>query len=141
LLGILGDPNLLSLRYAVRSNVSPDSFTHVAEILGDAKQHCSPETFGNLMLLAREFGPNLLITRFVPQRDFPRREATVHQLLQEFDRIPRGTTIEAEFHSILDRFSDGQRRLSMIKEKFDEKLETRQPSQKRPSNQRGLSSH
>jgi hypothetical protein len=55
---------------------------------------------------------------------------------------PRGTTIKAEFQSIRDGLTEMQHRLSMIKEKFDEKLETilseletmielvKQPSQK-----------
>jgi hypothetical protein len=85
-----------------------------------------------------------------PQLDFPRREGNVSELLKELDRSPRGTTIKAEFQSIRDGFADVQRRLSIIEEKFDEKLETillelekmtklvKQPSQKCPSNQQAL---
>jgi hypothetical protein len=58
--------------------------------------------------------------------------------------------MEAEFQSIRDGFADVQRSLSMIKDKFDEKLETsqselakmtelvKQPSQKYSPNQRAL---
>jgi hypothetical protein len=44
--------------------------------------------------------------------------------LQELDRNPRGTTIEAEFRSIHDGFADMQRCISMIEEKCDDTLET-----------------
>jgi hypothetical protein len=145
-----GDPSLLSLPYVVQLNVSPDAFTHFIEILGGAELHCSPETFDDLMLLAREFGHNSLITLLAPQRDMPRCEENVRELLQELDRSPRGTTIEAEFQFIRNGFADVQRCLSMIEEKFDEKLETillelgkmtelvKQTSQKRPSNHRAF---
>jgi hypothetical protein len=120
------------------------------EILSGAELHFSPETSDDLMLLAREFWYNTLITHLFPQLDFPRRERNVHELLKELDRSPIGTTIKAEFQSIRDGFADVQRRLSMIEEKFDEKLETillelekitelvKQPSQKCPSSQRAL---
>jgi hypothetical protein len=119
-------------------------------MLDGAERHFSPETFGNLVLLAREFGRNSLIPRLVPQRDFPRRGGKAHELLQELDRIPRGTTIEAEFQSIRDGVADVQRRLSMIEEKFHTKFETilleldrmtevmKQPNQERTSNQRAF---
>jgi hypothetical protein len=93
----LGDPTLLSSSYVVQSNVPPDAFTHVTEILDGAELHFSPETLYDLMLLVREFEHNSLIPLLVPERDFPRREANVHELLQELDRSLRGTTIEAEF--------------------------------------------
>jgi hypothetical protein len=104
--------------------VSPDAFTHVLEIRDGAELHCSLETFDDLMLLAREFGHNRLIPRLVRQQDFPRREGNVHELLQELDRSPRGTTIEAEFQSIRDAVSDVQCPLSMIEERFDAEFET-----------------
>jgi hypothetical protein len=104
----------LSSLYLVQSDVSPNALPHFMEILGGAELHFSPETSCDLMLLAREFGHNSLITRLVPQRDFPGRKGNVHELSQEFDGIPRGTTIEAEFQSIRDGFADLQRRLSMI---------------------------
>jgi hypothetical protein len=127
--------------------VSPDAFTHVLEILDGADLYCSPEIFDDLMLLAREFGHNSLISSLVRQQDFPRREGKVHEFLQELDRSPRGTTIEAEFQSIRDAVADVQRRLSMIEERFDAEFETilserdkttelmKQPSQKRQTNQ------
>jgi hypothetical protein len=74
----------------------------------------------------------------------------VHKLLQELERSLRGTTIKAEFQSIRDRVAHRQRRLSMMEEKFDAKFEAilseldkmtelaKQPSQKRPSNQRAF---
>jgi hypothetical protein len=143
----LDDSILLLSLYAVRSYASPDAITHFMEILGGAELHFSPETSHDLMLLTQEFGYNNLITRLVPQRDFPRHERNGHKSFQELDRSPRSTTIEAEVQSIRDGFADVQRRLSMIEEQFDDQLETclselekmtelvKQPSQKRPSNQ------
>jgi hypothetical protein len=92
----------------VQSNVSPDAFGHFVEILDRAELHFPPETFDDLVLLAREFGHNSLITRLVQQRDFPRLEGNVHELLEELDRIPRGTTIEAEYQSIRDGVANMQ---------------------------------
>jgi hypothetical protein len=106
----LGDPSVLSSPHAFQSNVSPDALMHFIEILGGTERYCSLQTFDDLRLLAREFGHNSLITRLVPQQGFPRREANIHKLLQELDRSSRGTTIEAEFHSIRDGFADEQRR-------------------------------
>jgi hypothetical protein len=120
------------------------------EIRGGTELHFSPETSADLILLAPEFGYRSLIAHLVPQRDFPMPEGNVDELLQELNGIPRGTTIEAEFQSIRDGFAYVQLRLSMIEEKFDDKLETilseldkmtelvKQPSQKRPSNQRAF---
>jgi hypothetical protein len=93
----LDDPILLSSVDVVQSDVSSDAFTRFMEIRGGAELHGSPEILDDLMLLAREFGYNGLITRLVPQRDFPRREENVHGRLQELNMGPRGTTIEAEF--------------------------------------------
>jgi hypothetical protein len=133
-----------------QSDVSPDAFTHFMEILSGAELHFSPETSDDLILLGQEFGHNSLIRHLFPQLDFPRCEGNVHELLKELERSPRGTIIKAEFQSIRDCFADMQRRLSMIEEQFDEKLETillelekmtelvKQPSQKCPSNQRAL---
>jgi hypothetical protein len=120
----LDDPTLLSSPYMVQSNVSLDAFRHFMEILDGTELQFCPETFDDLMLLAREFGHNSLITYLVPQRDFPRREGTVQELLQELNRSLRATTIEDKFQSIGDAFADVQRLLSMIQEKIDEKLET-----------------
>jgi hypothetical protein len=58
---------MLSSPYAIHSNVSPDAFMHFMEILCGAERHFSPETFDDLMLLAREFGHKGLISCFVPQ--------------------------------------------------------------------------
>jgi hypothetical protein len=66
------------------------------------------------MPLEREFRRNSLIARLVPQRDFPKREGNVHDLLQGLDRGLRSTTIEAGFQSMRDGFADAQRRPSMI---------------------------
>jgi hypothetical protein len=120
----LDDPILLSSPYVVQLNVSPGAFTHFMEIFDTAELHSSPEPFDDLMLLAREFGYNSLITRLVPQPDFLRCEGNVYELSQELDRSPRSTTIDAEFLSIRDGVADVQRRLSMIEEKFDAKFET-----------------
>jgi hypothetical protein len=106
----------------VQSNVPPDAFTHFMEILNGAELYFLPETFDDLMLLTREFGRNSLITRLVPQRDFPGRNGKVHELLQEVDRSPRGTTIETEFQSIRDGITHVQRRLSTIEENPDAKF-------------------
>jgi vacuolar-type H+-ATPase subunit E/Vma4 len=103
-----------------------------------------------MMLLARGFGHNGLVTSLAPQRDVHRREENIHNSLQELDSTLTGMTIEAEFQSIRNTFATVQRRISMIEEKFDDKLETilselekmtemvKQPSQKRLSNQRGF---
>jgi hypothetical protein len=120
----LDDPSLLSPPYVVQSKVSPEALTHFMEILDGAMLHFSLKTVDDPILLAREFGYNSLITRLVPQRDFPRRERNLHELLQELDRNPRGATIEAKFPFVRGGVADVQRRLSMIKEKFDAKFET-----------------
>jgi hypothetical protein len=67
------------------------------------------------MLLKREFGQNSLITRLVPQWDFPRVEGNISELLQKLDGSLRGTTFEAESQSIRDGVADVQRRFTMIK--------------------------
>jgi hypothetical protein len=70
----------------VQSNVSPGAFTHFMDILDGAESHFSHETVDDLILLVQEFGHNGLIASLVPQRDVPRHEENVHDLLQEFDR-------------------------------------------------------
>jgi hypothetical protein len=107
----------------VQLNVPPDAFTYFMGLFGGAELHFSPETVDDLMLLARDVRYNDMITRLIPQRNFPRREGHGHELLQELDRSPRGTTIKAELQSIRDGFADVQRRLSMIEEKVNRKLE------------------
>jgi hypothetical protein len=102
----LDHPILLSSSYVIRLHVLPDAFPHFREMLGGAKLHFSPEIFDDLMLLTRESVHNGLITRLVPQRDFPRGGGNVHKLLQELDRSARGTTIEAEFQSIREDFGN-----------------------------------
>jgi hypothetical protein len=62
----LDDASLLWLPDVIQSNVSPDAFTHFMEIPDGAELHFSPETFHDLMLLAREFEHNRLITRLIP---------------------------------------------------------------------------
>jgi hypothetical protein len=64
---ILHYPSLLSLPYMVQLNVSPDPLTHFMGIPDGAELHFSRETFDDLVLLARKFGHNSLITRLVPQ--------------------------------------------------------------------------
>jgi hypothetical protein len=120
------------------------------EILDGAELHFSPETFDDLMLLARGFGYNNLIAHSVPQRDFLRREGNVDELFQELHRGPRGTAIKAEFQSIRDGVADVQRLLSMIEEKLDAKFErivseldkmtelVKQSNQKCPSNKQAF---
>jgi FKBP-type peptidyl-prolyl cis-trans isomerase (trigger factor) len=77
-------------------------------------------------------------------------EANVHELLQEVDGSLGRVTVQAEFQFIRDAFATVPRRLSMIEEKFDGKLErilsklekmnelVKELSQKRPSNQRAF---
>jgi hypothetical protein len=98
----LDDLTLLSSPYMVQSNVSPGAFTHFMEILDGAEPHFSQKTVDDLMLLAQEFGHSSLIASLVPQRDVPRHEENVHDLLQEFDRDKRSTAIEADLQSIRD---------------------------------------
>jgi hypothetical protein len=114
------------------------------------ERHFAPESFDDVMLCARKFGYNSLITGLAPQRDVPRREEKLRHLLQGLDRSLRGTTAKTEFRSICDAFATVQRRTSMIEGKSDGKLETippepekmtklaQQPSQKHPSNQQAF---
>jgi hypothetical protein len=98
----LYDPTLLSSPYMVQGNVSPGAFTHFIKILDGAEPHFSQETVDDLILLAQEFGHNGLIASVLPQRDIPKHEENVHDLLQEFDRDLRSTAIEADLQSIRD---------------------------------------
>jgi hypothetical protein len=98
----LDDPILLSSHYMVQSNVSPGTFTHFMEILAGAEPRFSQETVDDLILLAQEFGHNGLIANLVPQRDVPRHEENVYDLLQELNRDFRSTTIDADLQSIRD---------------------------------------
>jgi hypothetical protein len=146
----LDDPTLLSSLYIVQSNVSGGAFTPFVEILDGAEAHFSQETIGDLILLAQEFGHNGLIASLVAQRDIPRHEENVHNLLYEFDRDFRSITIEADLQYIRDSLGVMQRHISVIEEEFAEKLEriaseleemtelVRQPSKKRPSGQRAF---
>jgi hypothetical protein len=72
------------------------------EVFDGAKPHFSQETVDNLMLLAHEFGHKSLIARLALQGEVPRHEESVHDLLQEFDRDFRSTTIDADLQSIRD---------------------------------------
>jgi hypothetical protein len=69
------------------------------------------------------FGNNGPIASLVPQRDVPRHEENVHDLLQEFDRDISGSTIEADLQLIRDSLGVMQRRISVMEEEFGEKLE------------------
>jgi hypothetical protein len=95
----LHDPIALSPPYVVQFHVSHDTFTHFMEIRDGVESHFSPETFDELMVLAREFGYNSLITSLGLQRDAPRREENKHHLSHEFDRKNRTTTVEIDFQS------------------------------------------
>jgi hypothetical protein len=70
------------------------------EILDGSEPHFSQETVDDLILLAQEFGHNGLIASLVSQRDVPRHEENVHDLLQELNRDFRSTTIDADLQSI-----------------------------------------
>jgi hypothetical protein len=120
---LLDDPTLLSSPYMVQSNVSPGAFTHFMEILDGSEPHFSQQTVDDLILLAQEFGYNSLIASLVAQRDVPRHQEHVCDLLQELNRDFRSTTIEADFQSIRDSLSVMQRHISVIEEEFEEKLE------------------
>jgi hypothetical protein len=101
-------------------------------------------------LLAQEFGHYSLIASLVPQRDVPRHKENVYDLLQEFDRDFRSPTIDADLQSIRNSLGLMQRRISVMEEEFGEKLErimselekmkfpVKQPSKKRPSDQRAF---
>jgi hypothetical protein len=117
------DPTLLSSPYLVQSNVSPGAFPHFMEILDGAESHFPQETIDDLMLLAQEFGHNGLIASLVPQRDVPKHEENVHDLLQELNRDFRSITIEADLQSIRDSLGVMQRHISVMEEEFGEKLE------------------
>jgi hypothetical protein len=146
----LDDPTLLSSRYMVQSNVSPGAFTHFMEILAGAESHCSQEAVDDLMSLAQEFGENSLIASLVPQRDVSRHEENVYDLLHGLNRDFRSTTIEADLQSIRDSLGVMQRRISVMEEEFEEKLErimselekmtlkVKQPSKKHASDQQAL---
>jgi hypothetical protein len=105
------DLTLLSSPYVVQSNVSPGAFTHFMEILDGAEPHFSQEIVDDLILLVQEFGHNGLIASLVPQRDVPRYEENVHDLLQELNRYFRSTTIEADLQFIRDSLGVMQRRI------------------------------
>jgi hypothetical protein len=111
----------------VQSNVSPHAFTHSTEILDGAESHFSQETVDDLILMAQEFGHNSLITSLVPQRDVPRHEENVHDLLQELNRDFRSTTIDADLQPICKSLGIMQRRISVMEEEFGEKLERIMP--------------
>jgi hypothetical protein len=119
----LDDPILLSSPYLVQLNVSPGAFTRFMEIVDGSEPHFSQETVDDLLLLAQEFGHNGLIASLVPQRDVPRHEENVHDLLQELNRDLRTTTIEVDLQSIRDSLGVMERRISVMEEKFGEKLE------------------
>jgi hypothetical protein len=134
----------------VQSNVSPGAFTHFIEIPDGSEPHFSQEAVDDLILLAQEFGYNGLVASLVPQRDVPRHEENVHDLLQEFNRDFRSTTIDADLQSICNSLGIMQRRISVMEEEFGEKLErimselekmtltAKQPSKKHPSDQRAF---
>jgi hypothetical protein len=92
-------------------------------ILDGSEPHFSQETGDDLILLAQEFGHNGLIASLVPQRDVPRHEENVHNLLQELNRHFRSTTIDADLQSIRDSFGVMQCHVSVIEEEFGKKLE------------------
>jgi hypothetical protein len=134
----------------VQSNVSLGAFTNFMQILDGAEPHFPQETGDDLILLAQEFGHNGLIASLVPQRDIPRHEENVHDLLQELNRDFRSTTIEADLQSIRDSLGVMQRHISVIEEEFGEKLErimpeleemterVKHPSKKHPSDQQAF---
>jgi hypothetical protein len=146
----LDDPTLLSSPYVVQSNVSPGASTHFMEILNGSEPDFSQETVDGLILLAQVFGHNSLIASLVPQRDVPRHEEKVYDLLQELNKDFRSTTIDADLQSIRNSLGVMQRRISVMEEEFREKLErimfelekmtltVKQPSKKHPSDQRAF---
>jgi hypothetical protein len=134
----------------VQSSASAGAFAHFMEILDGAEPHFSQETVDDLMLLAQEFGHNGLIASLVPQRDVPRHEENLHDLLQELNRDFRSTTIEGDLQFIRDLVGVMKRHISVMEEEFGERLEriiseleemaelAKQPSKKHPSGQRAF---
>jgi hypothetical protein len=119
----LDDPTLLLSPYMVQLNVSPGAFTHFMEILDGSEPQFSQETVDDLILLAQESGHNGLIASLVPQRDVPRHEENVYDLLQELNRDFRSTTIDADLQSIRDSLGVMQSHISVMEEEFADKLE------------------
>jgi hypothetical protein len=134
----------------VQSNVSPGAFANFMEIPDGSEPHSSQETVDDRILLAKEFGHNGLIASLVPQRDVPKHEENVHDLLQELNRDFRSTTIDADLESIRDSLGVMRRRISVMEEEFGEKLErimteleemterVKQSSKRHPSGQRAF---
>jgi hypothetical protein len=134
----------------VQSNVSPGAFTHFMEILDGSEPHFSQETIDDLIVLAQESGHNSLIACLVPQRDVPRHEENVHDLLQKLNRDFRNTTIDADLQSIRDSLDVMQRRISVMEEEFEQNFERtmselekmtltiKHRSKKHPSDQRAF---
>jgi hypothetical protein len=105
----------------VQSNVSPGAFTNFMEIFDRSEPHFSRETVDDLILLAQEFRHNNLIASLVPQRDVPRHEENVHDLLQGLNRDFRSITIDADLQSICESLGVIQRHISVLEEELRSK--------------------
>jgi hypothetical protein len=96
----LDDPIILSTPYVIQSNAYPDRFRHSMEILDGVELHLLPDTFDNLMLLAREFGYNGLVGSLAHR---VRKIYTIHY--HNSTEKNRTTTIETEFQFDHDSFA------------------------------------
>jgi hypothetical protein len=118
------------------------------EILDGVEPHFPRKPL--IILSAREFGYNSQTASLALQRDVPRREENIHNLLQEFDMQNRSVTIETNFQFNRGSFTLMRRHILAVTEGFDGKLETillklekmnqlvKQPSKKHLSDQRAF---
>jgi hypothetical protein len=67
------------------------------EILDGVEPHDSPKTVDGLILLAREFGYNILIAYWARQLDVPRGNENASDLLQEFHTDVKMIIIKVDF--------------------------------------------
>jgi hypothetical protein len=105
----LDHPIFLSMPYGVRSDASPDAFSHFMEILNGPEPQFSPQIADDLMLLAREFGYNGLLASFAPRQHVPSGRENARVLLQELGRFDRHATLEADVLLMSDSLTVAQR--------------------------------
>jgi hypothetical protein len=76
----LDDPILLSVPYVVQSNAWLYAFAYFMETLNGSEPQFSPQITNKLILLAREFRHNGMITTFALRQDVPSRRENVCDL-------------------------------------------------------------
>jgi hypothetical protein len=86
-----------------------------------APNHIFPRK--SLMLLSREFGSDVPIACFVPQRDGPGAEENIRNSFHEFNRVNISTSIKTDFPPNLDSTAVMQRHISAIAEGSDGELD------------------